>query len=425
MYITRKRTIAVSAYEFPIEQTNAPTNMRKINLGRINGIYSAVITVTNFGDPIPTVVCEMNDNNMELIQAENLIRVRYNEVSSLDGTFIINYVSYNTTAKTITFTAEPEFNTVRNGVYAINEVHATPDGGSRLRMYQLPDYVFHTSPKDRYPNAYVRGELLKANMINTARVNYLQVKPYGKTMLELIGGSENSLADMFGGEFDKTTSIPNSPTVTHHTALGRPNLNMVLSTSVQVSGIEYTIDSTNLLNGVVHIFTYNTDSGVEGVQQTNTIYIKDTDNTASNYRQKLHELTSKIADKESRIGSVIIKDWGGESESSLGDPIKDGKAHVRNNLIKQANIWNAANKNRSMPVETIKFDFDSIRGDQGLQELSHLLALQLGDSVKVHVKELNRTITGRVSGYTYNILTDTYDKMTIGSSLRTIIDKIN
>lgn len=418
------RSIEVYKYKHDIEENLGEAKNKEVQqTGRINNLLSATVVVSGFGDPVPTIVCDMNENNMQLIQIGHLVKMKVNEYALLQPFFTIVKINYNTDNKTITFIGDIQFNEIRNGINARSLKWYTSASGGQLEMFHIIQDYFTVSPIKNYPHYYVDSNLIKTNYEANGGFKYFTIDPQNKTMLEVIGGTKGSIQDMFGGEFDKTQAL-DGHVITHRKQLGRPNLNMVLSTSVNVTGIDYTVDATNILNGVVHLYSYQSEKGSLTLGN-DIIWTKSTDTTAVDYFGKFEQLTSKLADKEARWGSVIIKDWADGGNNALGDPNKDGLKFVQANMVKRAAEWDKANKHRSLPVETIKFDFNSIRKSQQLDHLADIMKLGLGDSIKVHVKELNRTIQGRVSGYTYNVISDTYDNLTIGSALKTIVDKID
>lgn len=409
------RSIEIQKYKFTLEENKSySSNWQTEIVGRINNIYSAIVQISNFGDPVPTIVCELNDNNMAVIQNAYLFSVKTSEFIKTKTNFTINNVQYDTENRTITFTGEVTFNEARNGVDVEQAIRNY--GKGLFEHLPLPSNIFRLNNRESYPDYWLNSETISPNY-----GEYLQLQTYGKNNLEVMGGTVGSLKDLFGGEFDKSLS---TTVALQRKALGRANETRVLSTSVHVKGIKYTIDTSNILNGAVHIFSYKPEGLPEDAPNV-IIYIKDV--PVGTYPSEIaSQLTSRIAPTEYRTGSVIIKDWSSEGQA-LGDPSKDSIATIRANLIKQANAWNSANKSRGLPVETIEFDFQHIRQQDISQNnsLYDIMALQLGDKVQIKVKELNRIVSGRISGYTYNIMSDTYDNVIVGSSLQTIIDKIN
>lgn len=392
-------------------------------VGKINNILSAKIEVSDFGDPVPSIVCELNDNNMRVVQNGYLLKMKANSYNTDDTLFTILKTNYNTSAKTISLVGEVQFNEARNGTYVFPIISVS--GTDLLADYGIQQQFFTVSPMNKYNQYKVRNDnMIKPNYdMGGGRLGFSTYYK-GKTQLTAIGGSQGSIADLFGGEFDKTLE---SHRVYQYPKLGRYYENRVLSTSLQLDGIEYTNDSTNIVNGVVHIFEWKP----EGLSETAPKWIiwgKDGEDPSwGNDRNELYKAVYRLADVEARWGTVLVKDWSSEGEA-LGNPAEIGEDKVKANLIKQAKNWNAANKYQGRSVETLKFDFVSLRekvaSTDEFGSYVKLFDFHLGDSVKVRIKELDKLVTGRISGYTYNVLTDNYDKMIVGNSIKTIVNKI-
>lgn len=424
MNINAKRSISVVKYTYTLEQNVVyPDSWKTEPVGKINNIISATIEVSDFGDPVPTIICELNDNNIKAIKNGYLLKMRANSYNKVDTLFTIINTHYNTNNKTITVNAEVQFNEARNGTFIMPIISVS--GSDLLADYGIQQQYFSVSPMNVYGEYKVRNDsMIKPNYdMGGGRLGFSTYYK-GKTQLTAIGGSQGSIADLFGGEFDKTLD---SHRVYQVPKLGRYYEDRVLNTSLQLDGIEYTNDSTNIVNGVVHIFEWKPE-GLSDTAPKRIIWGKEGDDPSwGNDRNLLHLAVYRLAEEEARWGTVLVKDWSSEGEA-LGDPAEIGEDKVKTNLIKQAKNWNAANKNKGKPVETLKFDFVSLRervdSTDEFGDYVKLFDFHLGDSVKVRIKELDKVVTGRISGYTYNVLTDTYDKMIVGNSIRTIVNKI-
>lgn len=411
-----KRAIQVYEYNSTLED-NQLNHYISNQVGLINSIISAKIVRQNFGDPVPTVVCELNDNNMQVIKTSRLMRMRtFEGVTGWQTYFTILKINYDTSARTITVTGEVELNNMRNRVWVVPTDYLYNAG--TLTAVPRPLGGFGLRDQNDDPPYYVTGNLIKPNYTDSQNRSYYRMAPAGKNGLTRVGGSKGSILDIFGGEFDKTQSSTN---VYHYDKIGRHDETRVLSASLNASGVKYSIDVSEVVNGVVHYCEWK-PTGSTPSAPPKQIFIKPYEPIYDLGEEYL--LTSRLADKEYRHGQILTVDWG-EQTDLIGDPNELGEAQIRANMIRQANLWNSANKYKALPVESLTFDFHSIRQTEGYEDIADLMELRLGDSVKIRLNELDTVMTGRISGYTYDVIADTYDNMTIGSSVKSIIDKIN
>lgn len=417
MAMTR-RSIPVYEYVNDLE-TSGENTSKYINrqIGLINNIISAKIVRQNFGDPVPTVVCELNDNNMEVVKTSRLMYMQSFEGEVAWKTkFTILKIDYDTTNKTMTITGEVVLNNMRNRIWLVPlpEDYLAGTTTSVPRPYRS----FGLRKHDDDPPYYVVGNVIVPNAVDRVGRSVYRFSPANKNGLTRIGGSKGSILDIFGGEFDKTQSESN---VYHYKKLGRYDETRVLNASLNASGIKYSIDVSEVVNGVVHYIEWK-PTGSTPSAPPKQIFIKPYEPVYDVGEE--HLLVSRLADKEYRHGQMIAVNWG-EQTDLVGDPNELGEAQIRANMIRQANIWNSANKYRSLPVETLTFDFNSIRKTEDYELFQYLLELRIGDTVKINIPELQKVLVGRISGYVYDVLADTYDNITIGSSVKSIIDKIN
>lgn len=385
------RSIIVTKYENDIDDPNNNLDfVKKVQVGYLNDLITATATVNNFGDPQISVVCGLNSNNYRVAQNTYILNVKYDE-SSGEAMFVINNVKLDTMNSVITIIAEPIANELRNGV-------GRPD-----RNYQ-----FNSNPV---------GISLMLQRVNNWRSRFLQIQVDSFTLpwqlgtksrngLELLGGTEFSALDLYGGEFKK-----HNYTITHRQQLGNPNRNYRLKLGVNVRGMNVTLDTSQVVNGCFHYYSYNDPA----LPTTQYIYME------ANAQVDLPAV--KIGDKMIRSGKTITKDWG-EYAEILGTPPDTPISTVRSRMNSEIAKWTTANKNLNDPKIDIELDFYTLKDSIGFEDFDSLLTLSLGDSVLYYHEPLDWEISARVNGYVYNILTDRMDKLSIGNGKRTILDRI-
>lgn len=391
------RTIKVLKYKFTMEdviQDNFKTEI--IPTGYITDILTATAQVQNMGDPVINIVCDLTPENFEICQVSYIIETKAMEKGLVDN-YTIRTVSIDTEQNTIALSAEPIFNELRNTIGFINTNRIITNSNTfqlGMEMYKIRDN-----------SAYSTSRLY---MDDTRTFNL----PYaGKSGLEMIGGTELSVKDLYGGEFSKYKH-----NITQYRTVGNINKNYRLKLGVNVKGLKYTIDTTEVVNAVLHYYKY-TDEERPNFPQ---VIYRTNSNTTSNNNDNL----TRLGDTELRSGKIIGKDWGEESEIFGDPPPEQTEAQIRTKLIEASDTWNQANQHLNDPKINIELDFFTLRNSIDMEQFNDILALQLGDTVSYYHAPLNWEISARVNGYTYNILTDTNEKIVVGNGLNTILDII-
>lgn len=427
--------IIVKKYKYSLEEVTDPLNahLNLVQVDLLTNISSATATVNDFGDPEVMVMVSITDKNLQSLIVGNILSVKRQANRPLED-FTIYNVKVDTKMNTIVVLAEPIFNESRNGTVVclpnnpednkmcrLNKLWNVGDiSASRqydqLQLAPLIAYVHGYNINDPEAPGYLTHYHLSSYRLgpdNPMSSGSRNLSVDKKSFLNCIGGSEGSFLDQLHGEM-----IKQNFSITHYKELGNPKRNFVLSTEHQVTGISIITDISEIINGVVHVFDY------ENSIISTPARIIATDNLPIN-GSKTAKVTP-IAVQEYRSGRVLVKDWG-ESADLFSDPNEVGIPAVRRELDVQARQWNNSNKNLGLPKVTINVDFNDLEyfnDDESLKEFSRLFILNLGDSVTIYHAQLKTYITGRVSGFEFDILAERYVKMTIGNAQSDILDRI-
>lgn len=403
------RALAVYKYDRELNSgsINGENAEDKTIVGWLNNIIRATSTVVDFGDPQISIVCELNENNYKLAVNNYLIYTLTGEddAGTQQSYHTIINVKVESKNNTITIITEPIENELRNGWMRPNfsgyEIQGSGAGFWNFNGITAKIQSNNVQRRDIYSAVYLDSEIGREN-----QKLYFTAKD--TTGLGILGGVEGSVRDYFGGEFKKQYKQGRA-TIEHKRQLGEPDRNFRLDTRTMARGITYTVDTSQVINGVAHYMTWQPENS----PIPKYIWYGSTSNPYP---------TVNSLGKEYRNGSVIGKNWAG-SESILGDPKEKGEAAVRSRLIQEANKWNRDNKHLNEPKVNVDVDFISLRANDQLSQFSELLKLKLGDGVLVYHHVLGLEINARVSGYEYNILTGYYDKLSLGNGTNNILNR--
>lgn len=408
--LTATTTLQVYDFEYPLEDANAKEpnsnyGRDSVRVGMITDIIAAKATVTDFGDPTIMVLCKLTDNNLKMAVNNREIKTFYAEKQPEtyydSEKFVIYDVKLDSSNSTITILAEPIANYARNGVYPPR--YTSAGYSDNIEYKSFPD-TLNLQPQDRYP--YLKFSTDRVN----SGTNPLWLTLEGKNKLEVMGGTEGSLLDVYGGEFFKRGGY-----IYNRKQIGNPTRGVILNTNENVTGITVQTNTIDVVNGVLHYYTYPFENG--GNQYIYTKYLGD--GKTAPFVDKL------IKGNEQRNGRIMLKNWSDQADD-IGKPPEKTDYQIYLRLHDLAQQWNAVNTKLSEPKITVTIDYVSLSRANNLKGTVYekIGQLGLGDGVKVYHAQLKTLIETRVSGYEFNIVSGTYDKITLGNGTKTILNRL-
>lgn len=224
----------------------------------------------------------------------------------------------------------------------------------------------------------IGGEVFSFSTDSTKTGNIKNRKPnYVRNML---GGSEGSLRDVFGGDlyFDNTT--------VKHCTRGKET-GLTITYGRDITDIEQDINISKMYTDVV---PFATENDVTTVGDIITLIENPT------YRRVLN--------------------------LDLSDKYEEGEAISKGSLATKANEYIRANE-LTKPAVSIEIKLGALGGDDFFK--SGIEKLTLGDTVRVEFPALSLNTSSRVSEYTYNSITERYEEIKIGKVKNTIRDAIS
>lgn len=196
-------------------------------------------------------------------------------------------------------------------------------------------------------------------------------------ILEFFGGKEGSVLDTYHGEFVKDNYV-----LRHVPRLGQDHKLKAVYTK-NMTGLDFEIDSQSVLIGVYP-------------------YVK------------LPE-TENEQDKELHItGEVLYTEYADQFPSGIIQFVEFKDIEKEEDLRRAAQAWLTQNKKKQSPTITGSIEFVPLRKQKGYEKFVDLEKVSLGDGVDVWHPDLEIEMSARIVEYDYNVLTDSYEKITIG-----------
>lgn len=326
-------------------------------LGALPDFIEAKVTGTLNGGEFFTGTYPQNGVNADKIKNDNILFMFIDEERPRQRMRIYD-TNTDIIDGMIVISAEPIFSDIRRYVG-----HKFDTGGETTAQQ-----AFNTVKAKLKPTLPTRF------MFNSTVSTSAKVEIEKFNMLEFFGGKEGSILDRFKGEFQRDNN-----TLYHKPRIGEDH-KMAVIYSKNLNGLELELDSSNI---VVGIFPYITgDNDEEDILLPEQIILTD---YASQYPNGIIEFVD-FKDKSTDVAT----------------------------LRTQAKQWLTANSTRTKPVVSGKIEMIPLKHMEGYEQFVQLNTVSLGDGVDVYHPELEDTISARIVEYEYNVLTDSYDKLTIG-----------
>lgn len=207
---------------------------------------------------------------------------------------------------------------------------------------------------------------------------------------KLLGGVKGSILDQFGPgeyEWDKWT-------VKYHSQRGA-DTDVVIRYGKNLTDIKQTTDTTKIWTGIVPYWKGTVDKQDTLVLTTNVVV----------YGSTVNDHPYKM---------VIPLD--------LSDEFED--APTPNELLVKANAYISNNLQSGIPTD-IDISFVALWQTDEYANVAPLQRLSLCDTITVRHENLGIDATAKIIAVTYNVLTERYDKMTVGEARTSLFEDIS
>jgi phage minor structural protein len=301
-----------------------------------------------------------NGMNADLIVEERIIQC-YVDENREKQRLRIYYAKTSVMVNTIEVKAEPIFNDVRKSVLnkydsGTEKVTANQawEQAKALSVPTLPSQFSFISLVDTLANVKIE----KANF------------------LEFFGGKEGSILDRFHGEFLKDNN-----TLRHEPKLGTEHKIKAIYTK-NLTGLDLEVDAQSVLVGVYPFISASGEGEEEIVLPEKVIMTEYADEYPAGY-----------------VSFVDFKDKATDVES----------------LREAANDWLKTNAEKQQPQVSGSIELVPLRHQRGYEKFVDLEKVSMGDGVDVYHPQLNVNMSARIVEYTFNVLTNSYDKLVVGN----------
>ncbi|EJC3726514.1 phage tail protein [Enterococcus faecium] len=273
----------------------------------------------------------------------------------------IYYAKTSVTGNTIEVKAEPIFNDIRKSV--LNKYDSGTEKITATQAWQNAKVL----AKPAIPSQFSFSSLVDT---------LANVKIEKANFLEFFGGKEGSILDRFHGEFLKDNN-----TLHHETRLGTDHKIKAIYTK-NLTGLDLEIDAQSVLVGVYPFISSSSEGEDEITLPEEVIFTDYVDDYPAGY-----------------VSFVDFKD----------------KATDVATLREVAKDWLKTNIDKQKPQVSGSIELVPLRHQRGYEKFVDLEKVSMGDGVDVYHPQLKVNMSARIVEYTFNVLTNSYDKLVVGN----------
>lgn len=329
-------------------------------LGALSDWLTATVSNKLNGAEIFQGTYPISGTNADLIVEGRIIQC-YVDENRAKQRLRIYYAKTSVIGNTIEVKAEPIFNDIRKSVLnkydsGTEKITATQawQNAKALAKPVIPSQFSFTSLVDTLANVKIE----KANF------------------LEFFGGKEGSILDRFHGEFLKDNN-----TLRHEKSLGTDHKIKAIYTK-NLTGIDLEIDAQSVLVGVYPFISSSSEGEDEITLPEEVIFTDYVDDYPAGY-----------------VSFVDFKD----------------KATDVATLREAAKDWLKTNIDKQKPQVSGSIELVPLRHQRGYEKFVDLEKVSMGDGVDVYHPQLKVNMSARIVEYTFNVLTNSYDKLVVGN----------
>lgn len=273
----------------------------------------------------------------------------------------IYYAKTSVIGNTIEVKAEPIFNDIRKSV--LNKYDSGTEKITATQAWQNAKAL----AKPAIPSQFSFSSLVDT---------LANVKIEKANFLEFFGGKEGSILDRFHGEFLKDNN-----TLRHETRLGTDHKIKAIYTK-NLTGLDLEIDAQSVLVGVYPFISSSSEGEDEITLPEEVIFTDYVDDYPAGY--------VSFVDFKDKVTDV----------ATLREAAKD---------------WLKTNIDKQKPQVSGSIELVPLRHQRGYEKFVDLEKVSMGDGVDVYHPQLKVNMSARIVEYTFNVLTNSYDKLVVGN----------
>ncbi|EOS7697269.1 phage tail protein [Enterococcus hirae] len=329
-------------------------------LGALSDWLTATVSNKLNGAEIFQGTYPISGTNADLIIDGRIIQC-YVDENRAKQRLRIYYAKTSAIGNTIEVKAEPILNDIRKSV--LNKYDSGTEKINATQAWQNAKVL----AKPAIPSQFSFSSLVDtlANM-KIEKANFL----------EFFGGKEGSILDRFHGEFLKDNN-----TLRHEKRLGTDHKIKAIYTK-NLTGLDLEIDVQSVLVGVYPFISSSSEGEDEITLPEEVIFTDYADDYPAGY-----------------VSFVDFKD----------------KATDVVTLREAAKEWLKTNLDKQKPQVSGSIELVPLRHQRGYEKFVDLEKVSMGDGVDVYHPQLKVNMSARIVEYTFNVLTNSYDKLVVGN----------
>lgn len=329
-------------------------------LGALSDWLTATVSNKLNGAEIFQGTYPISGTNADLIIDGRIIQC-YVDENRAKQRLRIYYAKTSAIGNTIEVKAEPIFNDIRKSV--LNKYDSGTEKINATQAWQNAKVL----AKPAIPSQFSFSSLVDtlANM-KIEKANFL----------EFFGGKEGSILDRFHGEFLKDNNM-----LRHEKRLGTDHKIKAIYTK-NLTGLDLEIDAQSVLVGVYPFISSSSEGEDEITLPEEVIFTDYADDYPAGY-----------------VSFVDFKD----------------KATDVATLREIAKEWLKTNIDKQKPQVSGSIELVPLKHQRGYEKFVDLEKVSMGDGVDVYHPQLKVNMSARIVEYTFNVLTNSYDKLVVGN----------
>lgn len=329
-------------------------------LGALSDWLTATVSNKLNGAEIFQGTYPISGTNADLIIDGRIIQC-YVDENRTKQRLRIYYAKTSAIGNTIEVKAEPIFNDIRKSV--LNKYDSGTEKINATQAWQNAKVL----AKPAIPSQFSFSSLVDT---------FANVKIEKANFLEFFGGKEGSILDRFHGEFLKDNN-----TLRHEKRLGTDHKIKAIYTK-NLTGLDLEIDVQSVLVGVYPFISSSSEGEDEITLSEEVIFTDYADDYPAGY-----------------VSFVDFKD----------------KATDVVTLREAAKEWLKTNLDKQKPQVSGSIELVPLRHQRGYEKFVDLEKVSMGDGVDVYHPQLKVNMSARIVEYTFNVLTNSYDKLVVGN----------
>ncbi|XIN33891.1 phage tail protein [Enterococcus faecium] len=329
-------------------------------LGALSDWLTATVSNKLNGAEIFQGTYPISGTNADLIVEGRIIQC-YVDENRAKQRLRIYYAKTSVIGNTIEVKAEPIFNDIRKSV--LNKYDSGTEKITATQAWQNAKVL----AKPAIPSQFSFSSLVDT---------LANVKIEKANFLEFFGGKEGSILDRFHGEFLKDNN-----TLRHEKRLGTDHKIKAIYTK-NLTGLDLEIDAQSVLVGVYPFISSSSEGEDEITLPEEVIFTDYVEDYPAGY-----------------VSFVDFKD----------------KATDVATLREAAKDWLKTNVDKQKPQVSGSIELVPLRHQRGYEKFVDLEKVSMGDGVDVYHPQLKVNMSARIVEYTFNVLTNSYDKLVVGN----------